>query len=742
MAKKHGGDEPPDFPYLDGTPDGDPAAEPFYTSADDLDFEEQRFAEDGVGDGEPPRGSPEWVAKIMEGLPGETLEAKTTRWLNDGKTADEEEAIRLHNQWQGESRNEHQRRSNGRARELNLEFSVVGGSPAGADLPLMVHFTEELLARAKAISGSQDHPWAEGFLRFHHLAVLGEFEFGLTDRAEHLRLYRATFEGKRVYVADPGQLDFALELTRIAEKEGWDFKAVYLSQLPDLFPEGWSLNDEVPFDPKEDAPFRFQRYIDLYRVSCLMVLSTGMGRSLKHVPTRHGLRSFVVVPSMSVFGEYHRPWKVLPIARAHWVYNRLTRHVDGSRTTIDPVLDDERTMKVETLTYIPNGGVVVESRGFLALNQWRPTNIQPKQGSIRHFERIFRFWGLSAFETKALMYWLACVIRGRRPMWGVLITSNLHGLGKNTLAEFIAKLVGRDNAIFLSSSDLEDERKQWAAFKTLVVVSEIYEGRSWKMFNYLKNFVGSDGETSLQVNPKGIGAYSIENTLNMMTFSNAEDEALRLGHSDRRWFVLSLAPGRGRVPPTRYFTLLRRWFNHEGGAEAVLHWALNVDLVELGRHVEIEDGREVVRHILAEGHAPMTESKEMLIEANRPFWVDQLDLGPGATVRTTDGRVVEIEYVVVADVKERVRQLVEEKKAEGKKVEFHADEVMSELAGLGFRKAHRSRQLKIGKNREMAAVYGRHGGDLTPAAFRAALAIGEVKMFTEDWRTKVDRSVI
>jgi hypothetical protein len=179
--------------------------------------------------------------------------------------------------------------------------------------------------------------------------------------------------------------------------------------------------------------------------------------------------------------------------------------------------------------------------------------------------------------------------------YSALLVSEKTGVGKTTLAEILAHMVGLHNVAFPSAETITKANfNRWAVFKRLVVIAEIYAGHSAKTFNTLKSTI-TDGY--IEVNIKYMSEFDILNWVHFYATSNSFN-ALKIDDHDRRWFVPGVTEHK---KPLQYFVELRRWLEEEGGYEIIAHWAQN--------YVQQEGGQ-----VLAGEHAPSSATKRQVIE--------------------------------------------------------------------------------------------------------------------------------
>jgi hypothetical protein len=168
------------------------------------------------------------------------------------------------------------------------------------------------------------------------------------------------------------------------------------------------------------------------------------------------------------------------------------------------------------------------------------------------------------------------------------------GVGKTTLGVILARQVGYHNASFPSAEYvLNTPYTDWAAFKRLVVVAEIYAGHSAKAFNTIKTVIT---DNPLYAHEKFHKPYSLDNWTHLAGSSN-DPRALKIDDYDRRFIVPEVTE---KILPLEKATEFYKWLDN-GGDEIVAYWAQ-----EYVKEHNVKTGE----------HAPMTAAKRHVIEEN------------------------------------------------------------------------------------------------------------------------------
>jgi hypothetical protein len=230
-----------------------------------------------------------------------------------------------------------------------------------------------------------------------------------------------------------------------------------------------------------------------------------------------------------------------------------------------------------------------------AINLHEKSRVPSSAGDDTPFREFLEYLVPDKGERRHLMRWIATLIARPevRMGYGLLMISEKQGIGKTTLAEqILAPLVGERNVSYPSENDLTNPFNEWCACKRLVIISEIYSGHSWKVYNGLKSIIT---DSKVTVNIKYQRQYKVDNWVHLFACSNSK-RALKIQDEDRRWFRPELTETSWAATK---FVALRKWLA-SGGLQIVKNWA-----EKFGDYVGAHE------------QAPMTASKQEMIEASR-----------------------------------------------------------------------------------------------------------------------------
>jgi hypothetical protein len=169
--------------------------------------------------------------------------------------------------------------------------------------------------------------------------------------------------------------------------------------------------------------------------------------------------------------------------------------------------------------------------------------------------------------------WLAHMVQRPDEKPGVgLVLKGAKGAGKDTLADYVAQMIGRRHAPTVAESD--HIVGKFNARLEAALLLHVQEG-SWagdrKAEGVLKYLVTSD---FIEIERKGIDSINLPSVLRLFISANAE-WVVPASADERRWAVFNVSDA--RRGDDAYFTALRAEMNGEGPA-ALLHYLREYDL--------------------------------------------------------------------------------------------------------------------------------------------------------------------
>ena len=312
-------------------------------------------------------------------------------------------------------------------------------------------------------------------------------------------------------------------------------------------------------------------------------------------------------------------WKITDRFAAEWLWvesqdafvNRLQPNVLRKRAAFNSrvrsfsdiedtarLFDRSEAQKCDGLAYEPGepSGVVTVG-GERLVNLYRPSEIKPIEGDPRPFLRFLIHLVPNRKDRKFVLKWITTLVACPwvKMRYGLFLVRERQGVGKTTLSEILARLVGLHNASFPTEKQILGEFSSWIRNKRLVVISEIFAGRnSRKMYHALQEKVTDE---HVDVNEKYLKPHTISNHANFIIGSN-DMRALHLDDNDRRWGVPEVTDD---TMGKAYWDYFYAWWKYGDGLGIILAWLLR--------------RAENPKNIVATGErAPSSDAKKEIVE--------------------------------------------------------------------------------------------------------------------------------
>ena len=169
-------------------------------------------------------------------------------------------------------------------------------------------------------------------------------------------------------------------------------------------------------------------------------------------------------------------------------------------------------------------------------NVWRPSPIQPVAGDTSKWNEHINYLFQNEIDAKHVLDWMAWVLQNpaRKPNHALLIVGKNTGTGKSLVATIFEQLIGVKNTQRPKNSSMGGDFNAWLRDCRLCIVEEVYQVGRRENLNAMRDILT---EARVEVNIKGISAFTIENFVAVMGVSNHPD-ALPLDKYDRRWLVV------------------------------------------------------------------------------------------------------------------------------------------------------------------------------------------------------------
>lgn len=437
--------------------------------------------------------------------------------------------------------------------DTNVAFDIARAASALRAIPVS--------AADDPASGGRDL-WRDLGMALHHAS-------GGSDEARELwnewskpgAKYRGERDQRRAWKSfarpDGKPVLTIASLYHTAARYGWTAPSVIdidaalaeLDDLPDLLPD-------EPGDPV------------VRRLNTRHAVVAVKGRTLITTEQRDGSVAFGTVRDLQTYYENDR--LPLPGNKVETAATRWLRSLDR-RTYPDGV------------TFAPNGGTA----GML--NLWRGWAVDADPSAscdlfLAHVREVVA--GGSSENADYILGWLAHLVQRPEEKPGVaLVLRGDKGTGKDTFADYVARMIGRRHAPTVAESD-HIVGKFNARLQNALLL-HVQEG-SWagdrKAESVLKYLVTSD---QIEIEQKGIDSFSVPSVLRLFISANAS-WIVPASADERRWAVFEVSSARRRDDV--YFTAFRKEMNG-GGPAGLLHFLRTRDLTSFNvRHAPDTEG--------------------------------------------------------------------------------------------------------------------------------------------------------
>lgn len=269
--------------------------------------------------------------------------------------------------------------------------------------------------------------------------------------------------------------------------------------------------------------------------------------------------------------------------------------------------------------YWPAAGPVFEWEGISYANAWRPElRVRPDAAwtpeglkTVEAVKRHLRVIIPNRRERRLLVAWLAHNYKhpGKKIRWAVLL-KGAEGDGKSILGELLQILLGGANVRMMNADTVRTSPfSGWVAGQCVTVFEEVkFQGHNrYDVVNRIKPYISNN---VVEYHPKGKDPGQIFNCTNYLMFTNHED-ALPLAIGDRRYFVIHT--------PFATKEELSAWLEAIFGFDRNAHFDEIFGLVRnnAGQLAKWLDGYEMPAEFNADGEAPNTEAKGLMVQAAR-----------------------------------------------------------------------------------------------------------------------------
>jgi hypothetical protein len=438
---------------------------------------------------------------------------------------------------------------------------------------IMVHegaktaaFVDDLVNNPQRKDELEAHPFGEIFKKYEHWGLIGG------ALAPHRTDYNELKEAKpteMIYVCDNDYGGIAA-LREISQLYGQQMKGIVFDKR---WPPAFDFADVMPKElfstltgeyigPTWHSLLKFCTY-----ATELMPNPAGSGRPIPRIS--YNFREewwHCVTPAVFI----HRDWPANVFNEADFNSHVFPySHVEDTARLVRK----ENASKTAVLSYQPHlEPGIYSADGGSYINTHVGAKIMPRPDvSPAPWVDFLEHLVPNDKDRFELMKWVATLIA--RPdikmFYGVLLVSEVQGIGKSTLGEkILAPLMGHRNVSYPSETEIVDSAfNGWAAHKRLAVVHEIYAGHSAKAYNKLKSIIT---DRFITVNKKYQASYEIENWMHILACSNSP-RAIQVSMDDRRWFVPRVTDLK---QTNEYWQKFNDWLTDGNGLGSILAWAM------------------------------------------------------------------------------------------------------------------------------------------------------------------------
>jgi hypothetical protein len=449
---------------------------------------------------------------------------------------------------------------------------------------VFIHEGAKAARAAQDIADNGGHPWSSYYSTGVHVGWIG----GVYHLHRNLWGELRGIPGEAIIVPDN---DFVgkFRIKQIAKK----FQcATYYARFDARWPKSWDSADPLPENMfSSDGQYQGPEFEELLQ-SCSRATEVVGVEGNK---TIYGIReafaeNWVRIQNLRHYADINNPEFTMDKEQ----FNVMVRPYSDVADTASLLSTASGNIcdKVTFMPDHPSGLITVE--GDYCLNQYVDRRMKPLA-----LNDTSPFWDFMEYllpderERTEIIRWMATLYAQpeTRIGYGILLLSKMQGVGKSTLLDIIASLIGKRHVSFPGDAMVQSDFNGWVVNKRLVVVHEIYAGQNWKTYNRLKSLMTDE---FVEANNKHMVNYTLPNWSHYAAASNSM-EALRVENDDRRWLIPKLP----NYLYKNYGSLYA--FIAAGGLRAIANEFLNRD-----------------DYIKAGEHAPLTDSKKALIDQSMP----------------------------------------------------------------------------------------------------------------------------
>lgn len=500
--------------------------------------------------------------------------------------------------------------------------------PETGEIKLMIHEGAKAARETEKIAQdkSSHHPFREFLSEYVHIGMLGGAN---AARCADWASLVSMNPSKVIYCPD-NDVHGRRSVAEVSRFSAGHIKHLQAIRFGDDFPPSFDLADKMPERLFDDNDRTKSYKMTSPRLESLLfpatwatdVVLVGDGKGMKEVVILR--EEFVSEWVYSIEQNFYVNVNFPNVVLSEDQFNRDQASLSqpGKKLELSSMLQKHIQSKSFTVTYDPSKPSGVYGEGSGILNTYVPGKIKPIEGDPTPIVEFTEHLIPGEIDRNEVLKWCASLVlnAGHRPNYGLLMISEQQGVGKTTLGNILAHLVGFQNYTNIGGDDIEGMWNDWAVMKTFGLCNEVYAGHSKKAYNKLKDIVADD---RISVRKKYVNKFDIDNHIMILACSNSM-AALKLDNSDRRWYIPKVTekkyPSKYKSS-SDYWTYFHDWLYNKNGLAITLwwfqkNWNVNTWAVEASEAPMSERKKQMQDEIRGPGERIVADA----IEQMRELW--------------------------------------------------------------------------------------------------------------------------
>ena len=336
----------------------------------------------------------------------------------------------------------------------------------------------------------------------------------------------------------------AMHLHEVLE---FNLKDILMISIPNEFPEGWDLADEVPKNSNTDAHKLINEalpYTSVKENYKAIWNELKASQIKKDVNQDREIRLRQIGEHCGYIREINEilDWETdLLVPLTHFDNNFAYLKVGNSKPSTT-LLKDEHFKRADKFCYSPkHKRGVIEIDGITYANRYTPTTLIPKEADITHWEQQGQLMFGNDWDFVE-QYFAWCLQNlGDKAMCAMLWVSEQRGIGKNWLTRILTEIYGLKNCRpNLKYRDVTGRFTDWIIGCQFAVINEIFisktHGKKLEMSEQIKDLVT---EPYVHIEQKFRRSFDYRNTCNLLLISNYPD-CMNINNEERRYWIKNI----------------------------------------------------------------------------------------------------------------------------------------------------------------------------------------------------------